>query len=202
MRKISLGFIFLGLAFLLFIFGPILSEEVRYESGRIAAVSYTIDKDGEFNYQRVVKPINTDFSITIPKLNTTSSITANVDASNPEKYLSALKNGVAHAAGTSYPGQIGNVFLFAHSTDAFYNVSRYNAAFFLIGHLKPEDEIDIYYRGYLYKYFVYGKKVVEPTAVQYMEPLSVGEKTLTLQTCYPPGTTVKRLVVLAKITEN
>ncbi len=202
MRKISLGFIFLGLAFLLFIFGPILSEEVRYESSRIAGVSYTIDKDGEWNYQRVVKPINTDFSITIPKLNTTSSITANVDASDSEKYLKALKSGVAHAAGTVYPGQIGNVFLFAHSTDAFYNVARYNAAFFLIGHLKTGDEIDIYYRNYLYKYFVYDKKVVEPTDVQYMEPLSVGEKTLTLQTCYPPGTTVKRLVVLAKLEET
>lgn len=201
-KKVALGFIFLGLALILFIFGPILNQEVKYESAKIAGVSYTVDKDGELNYQRVVSPVNTDFSITIPKLNTSSSIVANVDASNSEAYLKSLKKGVAHAAGTPYPGQIGNVFLFAHSTDAFYNIARYNAAFFLIGHLKADDEIDIYYHGYLYKYFVYDKKVVEPADVQYMQTLLPGEKTLTLQTCYPPGTTVKRLVVLAKLSDK
>ena len=140
-----------------------------------------------------------DFSIVIPKIKASAPIVEGVDPFNSIKYLTALKNGVAQASGTAYPGEVGNVYLFAHSTDAFFNVGRYNAVFFLIRHLNKGDEVDIYYRGNRYKYIVYDKKVVEPEDTKYFGSLVEGEKTLTLQTCYPPGTTLKRLVVLAKI---
>lgn len=198
MKYISTAFILVGFAVLLFIFGPVLKEETKYNTDKIAHVTYSLSSLGQGTFEKKLTPPNTTFSIVIPKIDAVAPIIANVDASNPDKYLSALRKGVAQAAGTALPYDIGNMYLFAHSTDAFYNVNTYNAVFYLIGKLTPGDEIDIFYNDKLFKYQVYDKKVVDPNSSQYFGTLIKGEKTLTLQTCYPPGTTLKRLIVLAK----
>lgn len=202
MRRISIILIGLGLIILLFIFGPILKQEIDYQFTRIIGVKYSVDTIQTWSADRSISPPNTDFSIVIPKIDAIAPIIDGVDPTNSIIYLKALKNGVAHASGTVYPGEVGNVYLFAHSTDAFYNVGKYNAVFFLIGHLETGDEIDIYFRDKLYKYIVYDKKVIDAKDTEYLDILESGEKTLTLQTCYPPGTTLKRLVVLAKLEAN
>lgn len=162
-------------------------------------VKYVVGAEQLGTFERPLTPPNRDFAIIIPGIAAVAPVIPNVDPSDPKKYLPVLKRGVAHAAGTALPDdEGGNVFLFAHSTDTFYNVSTYNAVFYLIGKLKPGDEIDIFYRGRQYTYEVYDKKVVEPTDSQYFGILLRDKKTITLQTCYPPGTTLKRLVVLAK----
>lgn len=178
-----------GVGIIILTFWPVAKEEVRYQARQIIP--------------QIVKPVdltppNKSFSIVIPKIEAVSAIIAGVDPSDPKKYLPALRMGVAQAKGTALPGQIGNLYLFAHSTDAFYDVSAYNAVFFLIGKLQTGDEVDIYYQGKLFKYAVYDKKVVPPDASYYFGTISPGQKTLTLQTCYPPGTTLERLIVLAK----
>ena len=177
--------IFIGLATLALIFAPVIKEETVYQVRKI--IKTPVD----------LTPPNTDFSIVIPKLSAVAPIVPGVDATDPKKYLSALRRGVAHAAGTSLPGEEGNTYLFAHSTDAFYNVSAFNAVFYLIGKLDSGDEIEIFYKGEKIKYEVYDKKVVDADSSQYFGKIGEG-KTLTLQTCYPPGTTLKRLVVLAR----
>jgi len=189
--------ILIGLAIVVFIFWPVIKEEVKYNIDRAGRVRYVIGTEQLNTFERPLSPPNEDFSIVIPKIAAVAPIIPAVDASDPKVYLPALRKGVAHAAGTKYPGQEGNVFLFAHSTDTFYNVSQYNAIFYLIGKLNAGDEIDIFYEGKLIKYVVYDKKVVSADSSQYFGTIGDG-KTLTLQTCYPPGTTLKRLVVLAK----
>lgn len=202
MKIVSIILIIVGISIIGLIFGPVIKLELGYTFDKWAGVKHSIEQNAVLNYQRPIQIPNTDFSIVIPKINAAAPIVDDVDTGSPNAYLEALKEGVAHATGTSYPGLEGNVYLFAHSTDAFYNVGRYNAVFFLVGHLNDGDEIDIFYRGNLYKYFVYDKRVVEPTDIQYLGEILPGEKTLTLQTCYPPGTTLKRLVVLAKIIDT
>lgn len=199
MRKLSFILIVLGLILIGTVFGPIIVKELGYRFDKMAGVSYSSDPTANWNFQKPLMPPNTDFAIVIPKIKAVAPIIDNVDPFDSDAYLKALREGVAHASGTVYPGQIGNVFLFAHSTDAFYNVGKYNAVFFLIGHLENDDEIDLFYRGIRYTYSVYDKKVVAPEDTEYLGTLGTGEKTLTLQTCYPPGTTIKRLVVLAKL---
>ena len=199
MRIFATALIGLALTVILFIFGPVIKQELSYSFNRMSGVEYSIDNIDVWSFQRPINAPNINFSIIIPKLNAASAIVENVDPLNQDEYLNALKKGVAHARGSAFPGSVGNVFLFAHSTDTLINVGRYNAIFFLIGHLTEGDEVDIYYKGRLYKYIVYDKKVVEPTDVQYLGTLTEGEKTLTLQTCYPPGTTFKRLVILARL---
>jgi sortase A len=186
-----------SLAVLLYIFGPVLKEEIKYKLDRIASVEYKIGGEQLNSFEKVLTPPNQEFSIVIPKIAAVAPVFADVDPQNKRTYLVALKKGVAHAKGTPYPGEEGNTYLFAHSTDAFYNVGQYNAIFYLIGKLEAGDEIVVFYRGRQIKYEVYDKKVVSADSSQYLGEIGEG-KTLTLQTCYPPGTAIKRLVVLAK----
>jgi len=180
---------------LFFTFGPAIKNELVYKTRQIADIKYTLEPNPD-SRERKLEPPNKDFSIVIPKIAAVAPVFADVDAQDSTKYLSVLKQGVAHAKGTAYPGEFGNTYLFAHSTDAFYNVGRYNAVFYLLGKLEKGDEIDIFYKGERIKYEVSEITVVEPTAVKYLG--NVGNwNTLTLQTCYPPGTTLKRLVVIA-----
>jgi len=138
------------------------------------------------------------FSLEIPKLQATAKIMANVNSGNKKEYTEALKEGVAHAAGTFLPGMGGSVTLFAHSTDSDFNVSLYNAVFYKIDELKPGDEIVIWFLGKKLIYLVTGSQVVGPKDVSVFRGEKSGEK-LYLVTCTPRGTTKNRLIVEAEL---
>lgn len=197
--RIIINFLILGsIALIIFIFGPILKEELKYSLNSLSKVKFVVATEQLSSFEKPLSPPNEDFSIIIPKIAAVAPIIADVDSQNKNAYLSALKKGVAHAKGTAYPGEPGNVYLFAHSTDTFYNIGRYNAVFYLIGKLDKGDEIDIFYQGRQIKYEVYDKKIVPADETKYLGSISDSEDTLTLQTCYPPGTDWKRLIVVAK----
>lgn len=197
MRIVANVLILAGLSILLFIFGPTFKEEIKYRLDRLAKVKYVVGTEQLSTFEKPLTPPNEDFSIVIPKIAAVAPVIDNIDSQNPKAYLAALRRGVAHAAGTKHPGENGNVFLFAHSTDTFYNVGRYNAIFYLIGKLTAGDEIDIFYRGKLIKYEVKEKKIVDAEDIEYLGKID-DENTLTLMTCYPPGTTLRRLVIIAE----
>ena len=182
-------FILAGIILLVLIFWPVIKVELKYNIDQISHVKYD-----------ALSPPNTDFSIIIPKIDAVAPIVDNVDPENQAEYLKALREGVAHAKGTAYPGGAGNVYLFAHSTDAFYNVGKYNAVFYLLGKLSKGDEVFIYYMGEKFRYLVDRVKVVGPNEIKYLAG-NPAKNTLTLQTCYPPGTTLDRLIVIANEVE-
>lgn len=177
--------IFIGILFIVLTFGPAAREEATYQTKKV------------FNIKKTLEPPNKDFSVVISKIDASAPVFENTDPYNKDVYLPVLYKGIAHARGTSLPGEEGNTYLFAHSTDAFYNVGRYNAVFYLLGKLEKGDEVEVYYNDEKYVYEVSDKKVVGPEAIEYLGERGGGE-TLTLQTCYPPGTTLKRLIVTAK----
>jgi len=149
------------------------------------------------NKIETLQPVSSQFGIVIPKIGANAPVFPNVDAGKPDIYLPILKDGVAHAAGTVFPGVTGNIFLFAHSTDNFWNVGRYNAIFYLLKELENGDEIDVFYNGIRHIYRVTNKLVVNSSDIHFItEPLPYEQ--LTLQTCWPPGTTWKRLLVFAR----
>lgn len=145
-----------------------------------------------------ITPIDANFGIVIPKIGANAKVIADVDPGDEKVYLEALKGGVAHAKESNYPGEIGNTFLFAHSVGNFWEINRWNAVFYLLRELEPGDEIDIFYKGKRYIYIVYDKKIVDPTDVGYLYA-QANFAQLTLQTCWPPGTTLKRLLVFARL---
>ena len=137
------------------------------------------------------------FSLWIEKIKAQSMVYINTDAFDSRQYKPVLMQGVAHARGTALPGEgKGNIYLFAHSTDTTLNIVRYNAVFFLLRKLEKGDQVVVYYQGKRYVYQIFDKFITEGADTRYLTRGS-GPETLVLQTCWPPGTTWKRLLVLA-----
>lgn len=148
--------------------------------------------------EQVLTPIDTDFSIMIPKLGANAKVFPNIDSSNENEFLPVLQHGVAHAKGTVFPGLPGNVYLFAHSTDNFWNAGRYNAIFYLLKDLAAGDDVVVFFENKRYNYKVSEVKVVDPEEVSLLvKSQEEGESALILQTCWPPGTAWKRQIVIA-----
>lgn len=219
MRTLGNFLILLALFMTIRTFQKPVGQELRYFTDKLSNKKYVLEEDKAtvFNkdYSRnkgsggvndaiaknqnieVIKPVDSNYSIVIPKINANSRVEANVDTANKDTYLSALKNGIAHASGTANPGEGGHMFFFAHSTDNFWNVTRYNAIFYLLYKLEPGDDINIYYKGVRHRYQVIGHEIVDPSQVQYLTRKTDTEL-VTLQTCWPLGTTFKRYLVFAK----
>lgn len=137
-----------------------------------------------------------EFSIEIPSLNVFSKVIENVDAFNKTEYIEKLKKGVAHAKNSKLPGEGGTVYLFAHSSDVPWRITRYNTAFFKLENVKNGEEIILRRNGEEYKYKIFDKKTVWPNDVKYLKE-DQGD-ILILQTCTPIGTDLQRLLVFAR----
>ncbi len=175
-----------GLVILWLTFFPAIKEEIKYS---ISKPNKPIDQ---------IKPVDETFSIVIPKIGANAKVLANIDPFDEKEYQSALTRGVAHAKGSVFPGQIGNVFIFAHSAGNFYDANRYNAIFYLLNKLEKGDEVYLFYQKKSYRYQVMEKKLVDASAISFISA-PTSKKTVTLMTCWPPGTTLKRLIVTGKI---
>jgi LPXTG-site transpeptidase (sortase) family protein len=202
-------------------FGPALYFEATYQVMQIRGIHFSIGsqnaqskissaqksvKEKPLSFadilsgpkEQILVPIDPEFDILIPKIGANARIFPNVDSSNPDVFLPILQKGVAHAAGTFFPGQKGNIYLFAHSTDSFWDVGRYNAIFYLLKDLRKDDEIVIFSKDVRYNYKITYTKVVSPSVVSYVTQAQTGEELLILQTCWPPGTTWQRLLIFAE----
>lgn len=180
---------------LLFTFLPVIKEEIKYQFLPKSS------KNGLQETNDVIYPVDEEFGIVIPKISANAKVIADVDWQDSNIYQRALTRGVAHAAGTAHPGEAGNVFIFSHSGVDFYEANRYNALFYLLNKLAQGDEIDIFYQKQKFVYRVVGQKIVAPENVEYLTGDKT-KKTLTLMTCWPAGTTLRRLVVIAEQVEN
>lgn len=148
--------------------------------------------------EQVLIPKDTDFSIVIPKIGANARVFPNIDASKESEFLPILQQGVAHAKGSVFPGMKGNTYLFAHSTDNFWDVGRYNAVFYLLKNLEVGDDIAIFFENRRHNYKVSQSKIVDANDVSSLVGAQeVKKEQLILQTCWPPGTTWKRLIVVA-----
>ncbi len=139
------------------------------------------------------------FSLKVPELDIESIVIPNVDSADKESYTTALKQGIAHAAGTGLPDQLENnktMYFFAHSTDAAWNVAFYNAQFYALKDAEIGQTIDIRFWGEDYSYRIVEKTVIAADDTSALAPQTEQEQ-LILQTCYPPGTTWKRLLIRA-----
>lgn len=142
------------------------------------------------------------FSINIPKIRAEAPIIENINPWLTTEYQTALEKGVAQAEGSAIPGKKGTIFLFAHSSQPPWKITRTNTAFLRLGELKIGDDININYEGKKYTYIVTDKIEVWPSEVNYLKDLnkeSQEDQTLILQTCTPLGTSLKRLLVFASL---
>lgn len=195
MVKVSSALItagFAGIALSLIIFVAIFYPVVKLE------LNYQIQEKFKPSQTKNIEPLDRQFGIVVPKIGANAKIVAEVDPFSRWEYQLALTKGVAHAKGTSLPGQMGNIFLFSHSSVNFYEASRYNSIFYLLDKMEAGDQIELYFRGEKFTYLVSDKKIVSASEVGYLKGEGEG-KTITLMTCYPAGTSFKRLLVLGEL---
>ena len=125
-----------------------------------------------------------------------------VDQADEKTFQAALINGVVHYPGTAMPGQLGNDYIFGHSSDYLWSKGHYKTAFALLPRIADGAEIKITdSKGQLYIYIVKKRLVVGPTDVQYLGQYNYQKKLLTVQTSYPIGTALKRYLVIAELKE-
>ena len=105
----------------------------------------------------------------------------------------ALDQGVVIYPGSKLPGEPGEVFLTGHSSVYPWNKTPFGQVFTLIDKLEAGDIATLYYGQYKYDYKMTKKSQVKPNEVHLNA--QTGQNTLVLMTCWPPGTTLKRLLV-------
>jgi sortase A len=214
---IGIGLVLVSITAMAFLVYPVISAEIGYritqllrvfadENTNIQPLKINRAQEIEKQQKEYAKSLaarfgieNTQFSIYIPKIEARASVLENINPADEAAYTAALKEGVAHAAGTSVPGNRGGIFLFAHSTNAPWNVAAYNAVFYLLKELNPEDkdEVYVFYHERVYKYRVAEKHIVPANDISWITQAGSGPERIILQTCWPPGTTWKRLIIVA-----
>lgn len=163
-----------------------------YKSGDIQVIQ---DADG-FSYFTTDHKVEGDrpekFSISIPKLDIKN---ANTKVDNLD-----FRKNLSHFPGTALPGEVGNSFITGHSVlPQFNDPDNFNAIFTKLSDLEIGDKINVTADGKQYQYIVQYSKVVDPTDLSVLNPISKNGKNLTLMTCVPPGTNIKRLVVITSL---
>ncbi|HQI13119.1 sortase [Candidatus Shapirobacteria bacterium] len=139
-------------------------------------------------------PNQGSYYISIPKLKITD---AEVILGSED-----LKKSLIQYPKTALPGQYGSAVVFGHSVlPQFFNAKSYITIFSTLYRLKEGDEIYVDYDRIRYKYLVTEMYEVQPTDLSVLEQRFDG-RYLTLITCTPPGTYLRRLVVVAQIADN
>ena len=197
------GGIIVFLIWLLSVVLPITLLEITYQYKKtLRDVFHVSDIRGlilpQFNLDlRGFSSIHKTNGITIPALFIDSPIVFNVDPNDEKMYRAALGKGIAHASSTAFPGSgVGLGYYFAHSSAPQF-VTQYNAIFYLLDKLKAGDEIYIFHDKERTDYRVTTKEFTEPTDVSFLKRM-YNKEAIVLQTCWPPGTTRKRLLVYAE----
>ncbi len=113
-----------------------------------------------------------------------------------DSVLNALKNGVVHLAGNPTPDQPGNVFIVGHSSDFPWHAGNYKQIFALLPQLKIGDSIVVVYNNKPIQYVVSDTRTVNPDDISIRQ--NTTDSTLSLMTCVPIGTALRRLDVVAK----
>jgi len=112
-----------------------------------------------------------------------------------------LKKSLVQYPNTATPGQLGNTVIFGHSVlPQFFNPKSYLTIFSTLFKLDQGDEIFVDYDNVNYKYVVEQMFEVQPSDLTVLEQRYDG-RFLSIITCSPPGTYLKRLIIKAKIVD-
>lgn len=133
------------------------------------------------------------YYVSIPKLKISGAV-VNVGSMD-------LKKSLIQYPQTALPGQPGNTVIFGHSVlPQFFNPKSYLTIFSTLYRLKEGDEISIDYGNSHYKYRIEDMFEISPTNFSVLEQ-QFNSHYLSLITCTPPGTYLRRLVVKARLVD-
>ena len=124
------------------------------------------------------------------------------NSEDEKSMLKDLENGIIHYPKTVSPGQNGNSVLSGHSSNYIWAKGDYNYIFRNLNDLKKGDSITIKLiqrngRVFMYQYRVAEKFITLPNDSRIFEESS--DPKITLSTCWPIGTNMKRVIVKAEM---
>ncbi len=136
----------------------------------------------------------------IPKINVDAPLVFDVDSYNEPAVQEALKKGVVDypiPGADAKPGQVGNMPILGHSSNDVFDDGAYKFVFVQLSKLSEGDTFYIHYKSVRYTYSVTSKEIIDPKEVNKLA-VDTDVPMVTLITCDPPGTALKRLIVSAK----
>lgn len=160
-----------------------------------------------------VPPLNievfpTDMRIVIPRINQNvpvvgvknENLIARKWGELERDIQDALRSGVVHYPGTALPGENGNIVITGHSSYYAWDAGRFKDVFALLHDVQMGDKIIVYFNQKKFVYEVFDIKKVSPKDVDVLAPSE--KEQLTLITCTPIGTNLRRLIVTARLVEK
>jgi LPXTG-site transpeptidase (sortase) family protein len=193
---IGTGGIIIAIIYFIYLYQPLAYSWLNYEGNS--------KNKPQVNVETPVVVKNTEnntFDIQIPKIGAQSKIVAGVSPYNKDEYLKVLgENLIAQSKTSSLPGSGKGTatYLFAHSSQQGIQMVRNNSVFYLLGEMKNDDEVFVNYKGKIYTYKVYMKKIVGSKEVGYIDYTDKDKEIIILQTCWPIGTNWQRLLIFAE----
>lgn len=115
-----------------------------------------------------------------------------------------LKNGVVHYPGTALPGELGTSYISGHSSGYLWDKSPYKQIFAILGSVKDGTSFTItatQKNGKTVKFNYIVERRGEFAANDQAQFISTSDSVVALSTCWPVGTTARRLVLFAKLTQ-
>ncbi len=186
----------LAVAILIFIF---LNRGYFFKQLKFLFFKPTVSQEQNVNPQSEEK--GEPNQISIPSLGISAPIVESKE-SNEASFQEALKTGVVHYPGTAEVGQLGNPYLFAHSSDLAFKGGDYKTVFALLPNIEKGAEVVVSNKdGQVFRYEVMDSFVAKSDDVHLLDQREYKEKIMTLQTSYPIGTALKRWIVVAKLNE-
>lgn len=126
------------------------------------------------------------------------------DRNNEQVVLSVIEKGVGWYDYSAEPGEPGNMVLTGHSSYFWWKPGDYKFVFSNLWKLPIGEVVTIYWKGKKYDYTIFNSKIIEPNTTDrdwiFSQVRYQNESILTLITCHPPGTALKRLIVQARLT--
>lgn len=131
------------------------------------------------------------YTLSIPKLG--------IDHAVVRSDHTDLKQSLIQYAGTALPGNLGNTVIFGHSVlPQFFNPRNYLTIFSTLHTLRPGDTMEITADGATYTYKISEMYEAAPDDLSPLAQIYNGHY-LTLITCTPPGTYLRRLIIKAYV---
>lgn len=108
----------------------------------------------------------------------------------------ALNQGVIIYPGSAWPGENGEVVLSGHSSIYPWVKTQYGQVFTLLDKLQAGDTVSLIYNHRQFDYQITKQEILNPNQVKIS---SSDQPALKLTTCWPIGTSAKRLVVYGEL---
>ena len=124
--------------------------------------------------------------------------------SNTNNFDTDLQSGVVHYPGTALPGQIGTAYISGHSSNYVWAKGDFNHVFTHLGDLANDTSFKITVvqkngKDAILHYVVVGRQQYDPK--DQAQFVNTGKSVVALSTCWPVGSTAKRLVVFGQLTQ-